>query len=673
MSKFSAKLTPAGFSFNLVADNNEVIATSQVYTSKGGCLKGIESVQANAPYAPVEDQTVADFERLENPKYEVFTDKAGKFRFRLKAANGEIIAASQGYKAKASCLNGIESVRANAPWAETVAEDVYAEKVIYGNFYTVDKQQPRAEAAAIFGGHFVYVGDADGVKALIGKNTKVERYEGGLIVPGMSDGHCHCSVGGTVELFEANLLKVFDVDEFKGRIKALIEKHPEYEVYQGFGFAPLTELYGANGPTADMLDGLSDKPIVIADLGLHSYWVNHASMKRLGISKDTPDVSDGIVVRYEDGTPTGWFREGAMAYIKPLVAYSVAQYKEAYLRYQEEYLAHGMTIFMDAIINWDYTDNEVLALHELDKEGKLKMHAFGAYQVFQAAGHDTIAEVEHAAELRARTKGPMFDLINTKIQLDGTISPTHGTAYMKQPYCDPESQKSGNQGQLRMDMDTLTAVYKRSHELGMPVHLHAIGDGALAMALDAMEKANAQTGPHDLRDAVAHLEVVDHADIPRMAKLGVVASTDPFWIPLPPELAAIQSYGLGKARTEAMHPIKSFFDAGVVVSSASDYPITYPAYALTGIQLGVTRQQPDRPDSLHCPSECATVDQMIQACTLNAACQFQCEDRFGSISVGKEADLVVLEKDITACDPGQIEDTPVLRTMVGGEWVYARA
>ena len=125
MSKFSAKLTPAGFSFNLVADNNEIIATSQVYTSKGACLKGIESVQANAPYAPVEDQTVADFERLEPPKFEVFTDKADKFRFRLKAANGEIIAASQGYKAKASCLKGIESVCSNAPWADIVAEDIF--------------------------------------------------------------------------------------------------------------------------------------------------------------------------------------------------------------------------------------------------------------------------------------------------------------------------------------------------------------------------------------------------------------------------------------------------------------------------------------------------------------------------------------------------------------------
>ena len=104
-------------------------------------------------------------------------------------------------------------------------KDQSAERVIYGDFYTVDKEQPRAEAVAIFGGHFVYVGDAAGVQELIGKNTKVERYEGGLIIPGMSDGHCHCSVGGVVELFEANLLKVFDVDEFIGRIKTLIEKH----------------------------------------------------------------------------------------------------------------------------------------------------------------------------------------------------------------------------------------------------------------------------------------------------------------------------------------------------------------------------------------------------------------------------------------------------------------
>ena len=120
MGKFSVSQTPAGFSFNLVADNNEIIATSEVYTSKAACLKGIESVQYNAPLAPVEDQTAKDYEGEGNPKFSIFLDKAGEFRFHLKAENGEIIAASEGYKAKDSCLKGIESVRTNAFTADIV-------------------------------------------------------------------------------------------------------------------------------------------------------------------------------------------------------------------------------------------------------------------------------------------------------------------------------------------------------------------------------------------------------------------------------------------------------------------------------------------------------------------------------------------------------------------------
>ena len=127
MSKFSVKLTPTGFLFNLVADNHEIIASSQVYTTKAACLKGIESMQSCAPFAPVEDQTAKDFEAEENPKFEVFKDQADQFRFRLKAGNGKIIAESQDYKAKASCLKGIDSVRLNAVTADIVEEDA-AEK-----------------------------------------------------------------------------------------------------------------------------------------------------------------------------------------------------------------------------------------------------------------------------------------------------------------------------------------------------------------------------------------------------------------------------------------------------------------------------------------------------------------------------------------------------------------
>lgn len=117
MGKFVVKATKIGFVFNLKVGNGEVIATSEVYTTEAACMKGVESVRKNAAEAKLEDQTVAEVAAVTNPKFEMYTDKAGEFRFRLKARNGEIIAVSEGYKAKASCLNGIDSVRRNAPSA----------------------------------------------------------------------------------------------------------------------------------------------------------------------------------------------------------------------------------------------------------------------------------------------------------------------------------------------------------------------------------------------------------------------------------------------------------------------------------------------------------------------------------------------------------------------------
>lgn len=120
MGKFSVKTVKSGIKFDLKAGNGEVIASSEIYTSRSACLSGIESVRKNAPIAKLENQTEENFEKVTNPKFELYQDKAGEFRFRLKARNGEVIAVSEGYKAKASCLNGIESVRKNAPDATVV-------------------------------------------------------------------------------------------------------------------------------------------------------------------------------------------------------------------------------------------------------------------------------------------------------------------------------------------------------------------------------------------------------------------------------------------------------------------------------------------------------------------------------------------------------------------------
>ena len=121
MGKFVLKQVPTGFRFNLKAGNGEVIAVSEVYKTEASCRKGIASVQKNC-IAPVEDQTVEGFEKVKHPKFEVYLDKAGEYRFRLKASNGEIIATGEGYKAKNGVLNGIESIRKNAPEAPIVVE-----------------------------------------------------------------------------------------------------------------------------------------------------------------------------------------------------------------------------------------------------------------------------------------------------------------------------------------------------------------------------------------------------------------------------------------------------------------------------------------------------------------------------------------------------------------------
>ena len=123
MGKFAVRKTKTGIKFDLKAANGEVIATSEVYKSKTSCINGLESVRRNAPIAGVEDQTVEDFQKLKHPKFEIYKDKAGEFRFRLKATNGQIIAVSEGYKAMASCKNGIESIRKNAPDAPIVEEE----------------------------------------------------------------------------------------------------------------------------------------------------------------------------------------------------------------------------------------------------------------------------------------------------------------------------------------------------------------------------------------------------------------------------------------------------------------------------------------------------------------------------------------------------------------------
>ena len=536
----------------------------------------------------------------------------------------------------------------------------FADKVIYGNFYTVDEKKPKVQAVAIADGKLIFVGDVDGVKNFIGEGTKEENFKGGMILPGFVDAHAHGNLGGSKMLLMCSLNGCKTLEEISEKLKKFIDDNPEMEKIQGIGWDDAT--FGVNGPTAAMIDDLTDKPVAMIDYGHHSFWLNSAAMKLKNITKNTPDIADGVIVRDSEGNPTGCFREGTSIYFNDLLYhFTVDEYKKAILAFQEIFLSNGVTATFDPMVNYDYgCENVMEAYHQLDLEGKLKIRVHGGYQVF--ADKNPVADVEHAFELQKKYNGKNFTIDNIKILLDGVLESR--TAYLLEPYSD----KKNYYGLLRFDLETLTETIKKSNELNFTVHIHTIGDGAINVALNAMEKS--KTKPSN-RLALTHLQIVSPSDIDRMAKFVVVAVANPYWFVKEPNYHKKLSIPfLGEKRAEKQYPLKSFFYKGIIVTQATDYPVTPDIRPTNGIQTAVIRQIPGRPETLLNPSERVTVEQMIKSATFNGAYQFKCENTLGSITVGKKADMVVLDDDITACESEKINDAKVLRTMIDGEWIY---
>ena len=496
MSKFSAKLTPAGFSFNLVADNNEIIATSQVYTSKGACLKGIESVQANAPWAPVEDQTAKDFEHLENPKFEVYTDKEDKFRFRLKAENGEIIAASQGYKAKASCLNGIESVRKNAPWAEIVAEDIFADLVVFGNIYTEDAKHSKAEAAAIVDGRFAYVGSAEGVQDFIGKNTEVLHCEGKFIMPGIIDTHVHVTTSIGFEY--ADLGVRFECSGKQGALDFMadyIKKNPGLDRYR---FMMEQKFLNSEILTKEDLDAICpDSELVLLEGECHSNWVNSKVLAHHGINDDTVDPVPGLsyFVR-KDGHVTGnSFESASWPFLFDGVELDDEKIEGPLSRLIDYCVKTGVSGLFDA----GFPEHEKIheriyqQLRKMDQEGRLPVYIDGCYMLTNPGDSAGLGIHENMLVASGRSTNDILRILPGR----------------------PEG---------------LAEVLKQLNDMGMDLHVHTVGERASRLVLDGVELARKELGDSfRVRVTCAHLEIQDDADLDRFAKLGVIANFTPWW------------------------------------------------------------------------------------------------------------------------------------------------
>jgi hypothetical protein len=262
-------------------------------------------------------------------------------------------------------------------------------------------------------------------------------------------------------------------------------------------------------------------------------------------------------------------------------------------------------------------------------------------------------------------KDPLFRISGAKVFVDGVVE--GGTAYLHEPY----AHKPDFRGEPLWEQGQLNALCQAADRKNLQIHIHAIGDAAIRMSLDALAYARQQNGQRDSRHLITHLQVVDYADIPRFAELDVVGVPQPFWHVKGEYFWGLEAKYLGRERAEKEYPMKSFLDAGVTLASASDYPVQVPSPPLVGIMLGVLRCIPGDPDpnEILGPHERMSLADMITSFTINGAYANFMEDETGSIEVGKKADLVVLERNLFDISTEEIGDVKVLMTLFEGKAV----
>lgn len=531
--------------------------------------------------------------------------------------------------------------------------------VIRGRVYTENPKQPWAQAIAIHGTKIVAVGDDAAIEKMRGMGTKVINAGGKLVLPGFTDCHVHF-LSGSLNLGRVNLEGAKDVPDIQRRLREYAAEHPGDDWILGRGWD-----YAMFGPEAlphkKYLDELfPNRPVLLTGYDGHTAWANSKALALAGITRETPNPPNGIIVRdAQTGEATGALKEAAQRLVAKVIPEPTRADKLLALRAGMKWAnEHGITRVHSA-----GGDFEILYLYdEMRHRGDLSLRMYIAYFLNPPSLRPQDLETIEAAHKKFHDE--WIDAGAVKFMVDGVIE-SH-TAAMLEPYSDDTSLK----GKPFWEPANYNAAIAELDKRGLQLFTHAIGDYGIRMALDAYENAAQLNHSKDRRSRIEHIETVAAADILRFGKLGVIASMQPLHSYPNADTLDVWARNIGADRASRAWAWKSIADGGGRLAFGSDWPVV-TLNPWEGIQTAVTRQTVEgKPETGFVPEQRLTVAQAVGAYTLGAAFAGRREKTEGSLEVGKLADLIIISQNIFDVNPHKIGATKVTATIVGGRLVY---
>ena len=541
-----------------------------------------------------------------------------------------------------------------------------------GNIYTCDPQNPQADTLAFDGSEICYVGD--GLPE--DNETKVIDLHGKTVIPGINDSHIH--PGWLAKsAWHIRLPWTEDLDEILAFIKKYAEDHPKEELpFLYFEYYPTT-LFGGKGPKKEILDKVvSDRPCYCQDFGEHQQWLNSKMLKLLGVTKDTPDPSTlEVFIRDEKGEPTGWVKEMAWAHFADNMWEAIGwkppeDLTEETLKPFFDFLTeHGITGMADGFIE---DDQQIESIYQMDQKGDLKTYYDGMVRFWSLK--DLPEKIGKLREYQRKYTTGHIKINTMKLFLDGTNEA--GNSALLDPHVnDPE-----NYGEIMMEEEDLTECISLCNKEGLDIHIHIVGDRGFRVACNAVEKAQSRgldDGiPWVCQPVFAHCEIIDPADMDRPAKLGITINWSCHWSGGYFSDAAMDY--ITEEKWRRMYQFNPIIKSGGLVAFSSDVVTFYElnrADPFFGMQVAATGVDPQVPlDPKKYPGSVRPPDSarlslpvLLNGYTMSSAKQMRWQDKLGSLTAGKVANINILSADPFKTELNKLKDINFDTVIFDGE------